>query len=102
MKKMPIPVTVEEHKALIESLSPCEYIYLFDARVRSAITYDEAEKRFFVQACGTSGEWFIIDTFEEVYSVEPSFVACGNAVMNTFQNGTINEDLSNIGFKRTF
>lgn len=100
--KYPSPLTVVEHKSLIESLSPCEYVYLFDARVRSAITFDEAEKRFYVCACSTSGEWFIIDTFEDVYSVQPAFVACGNAVINTFQNGTINDDLGNIGFKRTF
>ena len=91
--KYPFPATVDEHKALIESLSPNEYIYLFDARVRSAITFDPVENCFYVCVCSTSGMWAIIDSFREVDSVEPSFLACANAVIKTFKDGTFNKDV---------
>ena len=42
------PVSVEEHKALIRTLSPHEYVYLFDARVRTAITFSPVENLFYV------------------------------------------------------
>lgn len=99
MNKYPIPVTVEEHKALIESLSAVdnEYVYLFDGRYRSAITFNPVENCFYVCACGTSGTWVIIDSFRDPSSVEPAFLACMHAVVNTYQNGTFDDDIEWFG-----
>lgn len=93
MNKYPIPVTVEEHKALIESLSPNEYVYMFDGRYRSAITFDPVENCFYVCVCCTSGTWVFIDSFKDPDSVESSFIACVQAVINTYQNGTFDHDI---------
>lgn len=95
--KYPFPVSVDEHKALIESLSPYEYVYLFDGRYRSAITFDKVENRFYVCACGTSGTWVIIDSFSDIDSVEPAFLACIHAVINSYQNGTFDHDINWFG-----
>lgn len=97
MSKYPFPVTVEEHKTLIESLSPTEYVYIFDARIRSAITFDTVENCFYVNVCSTSGMWAVIDSFSDPYSVEPSFLACANAVIKTFQDGTFDKDVEWFG-----
>lgn len=95
--KYPFPVTVEEHKSLIDSLSPDEYVYLFDGRFRSAITFNPVENLFYVCACSTSGTWVNIDSFKDVDSVEPAFVACCQAVINTYRNGTFDHDIEWFG-----
>lgn len=95
--KYPFPVTVTEHKALINSLDTYEYVYLFDARIRSAITFNELENLFYVNVCSTSGMWVIIDSFRDPDSVEPSFLACANAVIKTFQEGTFDKDVEFFG-----
>lgn len=91
------PVSVDEHKALIDTLSPSEYVYLFDGRYRSAITFDEDEKCFYVCACCTTGTWVIIDSFRDIESVEPAFLACIHAVINSYAKGCFDHDLEWFG-----
>lgn len=83
MKNCIFPVSVEEHKALIRTLNPHEYVFLFDARVRTAITFDPVENLFYVCVCAPSGDWIIIDSFKDVDSVIPAFDACAKAVYSS-------------------
>ena len=66
MSKRISPVTPEEHMSLIDTLSSYEYVYLFDARVRTAITFSPVENCFYVCVCNTDSAWIIIDTFRDV------------------------------------
>lgn len=83
MKNCITPVSIEEHKALIRTLSPHEYVYLFDARVRTAITFSPVGHMFYVCVCAPSGDWMIIDSFKDVKSVVPAFDACAKAVYSS-------------------
>lgn len=80
MSKSIFPVSVEEHKELINTLGKFEYVYLFDSRVRTAITFDTVENLFYVCVCAPSGVWITIDSFSDVDSVIPAFNACATAV----------------------
>ena len=80
MDKRITPVTLEEHKVLIDTLSSHEYVYLFDARVRTAITFSPVENCFYVCVCNTDSLWIIIDTFRDVENVVLAFNACAKAI----------------------
>lgn len=101
MSKHISPVTVEEHQALIDVLSSHEYVYLFDARVRTAITFSPVEDCFYVSVCNTDGNWIIIDTFRDVEKVVLSFNACAKAITaSTYEEFAHDMDFFGKGGKR--
>jgi hypothetical protein len=94
---LPVPVSVEEHKALIDSLPESEYIFMFDSRVRVAITLDTSDNTYYVTVCSMDGHWFIIDAYRDTNDIEPSFVAAAHAVLVAWGKTEFDSDLKTIG-----